>query len=123
MNNLEFTTGFIKPIECVREAWELIKSDYWLLFAITLVGALIGGITLYIALGAMGCGIFYCYLKKVDGDAVAFDDLWKGFGWFGPGLAVTIAIVVPLIIVYSVIYGPIVVATIMGQRMSQDKLV
>jgi len=45
---MEFRTGVIKPIECVKEGWELIKSDYWLLFAVTLVGVLIGAMTLYI---------------------------------------------------------------------------
>ncbi len=49
MNNTEFRTGVIKPVECVKEGWELIKSEYWLLFAITLVGALIGGVTMYVA--------------------------------------------------------------------------
>ena len=31
MQNTEFTTGQIRPIECVKEAWALIKDEYWLL--------------------------------------------------------------------------------------------
>jgi len=123
MQNLQFNTGVIKPIECAREAWELIKSDYWLLFAITLVGQLIGGISFCIVLGAMVCGIFYCYLKKVDGSGISFDDLWKGFGWFWPGLIVTFAFVVPMFVVYAVIYGPFMVAMIMGSKLSEDELI
>ncbi len=123
MQNVEFNTGAIKPIECAREAWELIKSDYWLLFAITIVGQLIGGISLCIVLGAMVCGIFYCYLRKVDGGAISFDDLWKGFGWFGPGFVVTLAIVLPVFVVYVVIYGPFIVAMIMGSKLSEDELI
>ena len=72
MENNEFTTGQIHPIECVKEAWSLIKDDYWLLFAISIVGAMIGGITMYVLIGAMVCGIFGCYLKKIDGGKVAF---------------------------------------------------
>ena len=40
MNNENFTVGQIRPVECYKEGWELIKSDYWLMFAIALVGAI-----------------------------------------------------------------------------------
>jgi uncharacterized membrane protein len=123
MQNREFNSGVLKPIECVREAWATIKEDYWILFAITLVGALIGGASFLIVLGPMMCGIFYCYLRKIAGKAVSFDDLWKGFDWFGPGLGVTIAFVVPLFAVYAIIYGPILAAAILGSRLSHDELI
>jgi hypothetical protein len=61
----EIQTGVIRPVECMKEGWELIKQDYWIFFAITLVGFLIGGISMYILVGAMFCGIFYCYLQKI----------------------------------------------------------
>jgi len=123
MQQLEFNTGVIKPIECVREAWDRIRDEYWLLWAISIVGALIGGVTLYVLLGAMACGIFYCFIRKVDGEKVSFDDLWKGFGWFGAGFLVAMAIVVPMFVVYAIIYGPILVASIMGSNLSQDELI
>lgn len=123
MNNLEFNTGVIKPVDCAREGWEVIKSDYWLLLAITIVGQLIGGISFCIVLGAMVCGIFYSYLRKVDGERISFDDLWKGFGWFWPGFVVTLAIVVPMFVVYAVIYGPFLVAMIMGSKLSENELI
>ena len=122
MQNTEFRTGVIRPIECVKEGFELIKDDYWLLFAISLVGAIIGGVTLYILLGAMCCGMFLAYLKKIDGQRVAFDDLFKGLNYFGPGLVVTIFIVVPIIIVYGLIYIPFVIAMIMGPNLSEGEL-
>jgi len=123
MQNLEFNIGAIKPIECAREAWAAIKSDYWLLFAITIVGQMIGGVSLFIVLGAMVCGIFHCYLKKIDGETVSFDDLWKGFGWFWPGLGVAFAIVAPMLIVYAIIYVPVLMAMIMGTKLSEDELI
>jgi hypothetical protein len=120
MQNLEFTRGQIKPIECVREAWALIKNDYWLLFAISIVGAMIGGISMYVLIGAMVCGIFICYLKKIDGGKVVFDDLWKGFGFFWPSLLLTIVIVVPMviwmIIMFATLYLPIITAAVMGNK-------
>ena len=118
----EFQTGVIKPIECFKEAWTNIKPDYWLLFAITLVGMLIGGVTLYILLGAMMCGINICYLNRIDGYTVALDDLWKGMKFVLPGLVVVLLITVPVMIVMGTLYVPMVLATVMGERMSQDEL-
>ena len=122
MRGPEFRRGAVRPIECVKEGFALIKSEYWLLFAIWLVGGVIGSITLMIAAGAMTCGTFYCYLRKIDGEPVNFDDLWKGMQWFLPGLIVMLVIVVPMIVVYAVIYVPIVMSAIMGSRLSQDEL-
>src|SRR6478735_7248712 len=85
MTNTEFKTGVISPIDCVKEGFELIKNDYWLLFAIGLVGGLISGATLYILGGAMLCGIMFAFLKVVDRKPITFDDLWKGMEFFGPG--------------------------------------
>lgn len=116
MQNTDFRTGVIKPVECVKEGFELIKSDYWLLFAIWLVGGLIGGFTLYILFGAMICGIFYAYLKKIDGLPVAFDDLWKGMNWFTPGLIVTLVIIVPLLVFYIGVYISVIVAIVVGSQ-------
>jgi hypothetical protein len=31
---LEFRTGVIKPLECIKEGWALIKDQYWLFFGI-----------------------------------------------------------------------------------------
>ena len=104
MTNTEFRTGVINPIECVKEGFELIKKDYWLLFAIALVGGLIGGFTMYILAGAMICGIMFAYLKVIDGKPITFDDLWKGMNYFGPGLVVILIIIVPLIVFYIFVY-------------------
>lgn len=118
----EIRTGVIRPVECMKEGWELIKQDYWLLFGITIVGLLIGGVSLYILVGAMVCGIFYCYLQKIDGKPVLFDGLWKGFEWWLPGLIATIFIIVPMIAVYVIIYLPFIAAAIMGSRLSESEM-
>ena len=118
----EIRKGVIRPVECMKEGWELIKQDYWLLFAITLVGLLIGGASLYILVGAMVCGIFYCYLQKIDGKPVLFDGLWKGFEWWVPGLIATVFIIVPMIAVYIIIYLPFIAAAIMGSKLSESEM-
>lgn len=117
----EFTQGQIRPVECVKEAWALIKADYWMLFAISLVGAMIGGVSMYVLLGPMICGIFGAYLKVIDGRGRAtIDDLWAGFKFFWPSLFVTIAIVVPIVvwmaIMFAAIYLPLITAAVMGNR-------
>jgi len=119
---MEIRTGAIKPIDCVKEGWELIKGDYWILFAVTLVGVLIGAMTLYILLGAMACGIYYIYLRRIDGGPVVFDDLWKGFSWWVPGLVLVVFIFVPMIFVYGLIYFPLIMAAVMGNRLSESEL-
>lgn len=123
MNNTEFRTGVIRPVECVKEAFELIKPDYWLLFGITLLGCLIGGVTLYILLGAMMCGIYYAYLRRIDGFPASLDDLWKGFQWFGPGLVVVLFMVAPMIAVYAVLYIPLIAMGMMGGRLSESEAI
>lgn len=123
MQDLEFRTGVISPVECVKEGYELIKSDYWLLLAIWLVGGLIGGVTLGIVTGAMMCGTFYCYLRKIDGNPIKFEDLWKGMQWFWPGLLVMLLIIVPLVFVYAGIYVPFILAAVMGSNLSEGELI
>jgi hypothetical protein len=126
MQNLEFKRGQIRPIECVKEAWELIKDEYWTLFAISLVGALIGGVSIYVLIGAMVCGIFYCYLKKIDGGKVVFDDLWIGFKYFWPSLGLTLAVVVPIVvwivIMFVTIYLPLITAAVMGNKANETAI-
>jgi uncharacterized membrane protein len=126
MEALEFNQKAIKPIECVREAWELIKPNYWILFAISLVGAMLGGISMYVLIGAMVCGIFYAYIKAIDGGSVTIEDLWVGFKYFWPSLPVTIAIFVPVIvftvIMLLTIYLPII-ATAMTKGRGNDSAI
>ena len=120
MQELEFNAGAIKPIECLKEAWELIKPQYWILFAISMLGALIGGATMYVLIGAMICGIFNSYLKAIDGETVVLDDLWVGFKFFWPSLGVTLAMVVPMVLwiitLFITIYLPIITTAMMGNK-------
>lgn len=122
MNNNEFRKGVIQPIECFKEGWEIIKNDYWLFFAISLVGMLIGGVSMYILVGAMMCGIYYCFLQKVDGNPASLDGLWTGFSYLVPSLIVTVFIVVPVFVMLGIIYTPIIMAATMGSKLSADEL-
>lgn len=118
----EINAGVIRPVECMKEGWELIKNDYWIFFAITLVGLLLGGVTFYILVGAMLCGIYYCYLQKIDGQPVVFDNLWKGLQWWLPGLFATLVLIVPMFIVFGFIYAPFIAAMVMGPKLSESEM-
>ena len=119
---IEFRTGVIRPIECYKEGWELIKDQYWLLLAVSFVGAIIGGASMYVLLGAMICGIYYCYFQKIDGGRVEFEGLFKGFNYFLPSLLVALIIIVPMIFVIGLIYVPFIIAAVMGPKLSSDEL-
>lgn len=111
MNETEFESGVIRPVECYREAWELIKPNYWLLFAITLLGMMIGGISFYVLLGAMLCGIYYCYFRALEGEAVSVEHLFRGLDYFLPSLFVTVLIIVPMIILFATMYLPLLLVS------------
>ncbi len=119
----DFNIGVINSMDCLKEGWEIIKPNYWLLFAISLVGVLIGGMSMYIALGAMICGIYLCFLKAIDGKPVAFETLFDGFKYFLPSLLVTIVIVVPMFAMFLVIYFPLILAAVMGSKLSESELI
>lgn len=119
---IEIVEGNIRPIEVYKEAWEIIKPNFWLFFAISIVGIMIGGLTMYVLLGAMVCGILYCFLGSLEGVEPKIDDLFKGLKYWLPSLVVVLVLVVPTIVVIGMVYVPILVAAIMGGRMSQDEL-
>jgi uncharacterized membrane protein len=98
-NPLEFRTGVIKPLECIKEGWALIKDQYWLFFGISLVGLLIGSAFAIVLMGPMMAGVFYCLLKRHDGEPVEFGMLFKGFDYFAQALIAGLLKMVPIIIV------------------------
>lgn len=122
MEQYGFRTGVIRPIECYREGWEAIKPHYWLIFAVTLIGMLIGGFSFYILLGPMICGIFYCFFLALDGKDVSVEHLFRGFRYFWPSLFVTALIALPMIVLLGLIYVPLLIATFSGTVLTEDEL-
>lgn len=105
---MEFRTGVIRPVECFREGWQLIKDEYWLFFAITLVGMLLGSLIPIVGVGVMFCGIYYCLLQKMNGQKFEFGDLFKGFNYLVPSLIATLVIIIPSFISVFFIYGSMI---------------
>jgi hypothetical protein len=118
----EFRTGVIRPIEVYKEAWAIMKDQFWLIFAITLVGMLIGSFVPIVLVGPMMCGIYMCLLDKIDGRPLVFDRLLKGFDHFLPGLIVALVIMIPTVVFIVAIYIPMIAMAFAGNAVSEDML-
>ena len=118
----QFRTGVIKPVECLKEGWALIKDQYWLFLGISLVGILIGGVFPIVLLGPMMVGIFLCLFQRMRNQPVEFGSLFKGFDQFVPGLVVTVLKMIPIFIVlvpyYIFLFG--MMATTMPRGQLED---
>ena len=102
--DVEFRTGVIKPIECVKEAWALIKDQYWLFLGIVFVGVFIGGAVPIVLIGPMMVGIYMCLFRKMRGEPVEFGMLFKGFDYFVQGLVAALIQMIPMIVVMVPMY-------------------
>ena len=86
----EYRRGVIRPVECIKDGWEMIKDQYWLFFGISIVGMLIAGAFAIVLMGPMMVGIFLCLLQRQRNEPVEFGTLFKGFDLFVPSLIVTV---------------------------------
>jgi hypothetical protein len=108
-----FNRGVVRPIECLTQAWELIKPNYWLIFGITVVGTLIAqAVPLGIVAGPMFCGIYICLLRTYRGAPIKFEMLFKGFDYFAQSLIATIIWMLPMMAFFIVAYIVFVVVII-----------
>lgn len=119
-----FRVGVIKPFECIKEGYALIKDQYWIFFGLALVAMFLGGAVPIVLMGAMMSGLFLCFFEKMAGRPFEFGLLFKGFDYFVPGLVVTAIKMIPIIIII-VPYYIILMATMMttmprGQASPED---
>lgn len=123
MHELEFNTGVIRPIEVYKEAWALMKDQYWMIFAVTLLGMMIGSVIPIVILGPMICGIYLCMFDAIDGRKVEIERLFKGFEFFGASLIVAIVVMVPVFVLILTIYIPMIGMAVAGPSMSESELI
>src|SRR5213080_1064453 len=101
-NPVEFRSGVIAPVECLKEGWATIKDRYWLFLGATLVALLIGGLVPIVLLGPMMGGLYMCLFAKMRGENVEFGLLFKGFDYFLPGLIAAAIQTVPVVIIMMI---------------------
>lgn len=103
---LTYNRGVVKPLECLRAGWNLIKDQYWLFLGITAVGILIGSFgPMAILLGPMMCGIYLCLLARMRGERVSFELLFKGFDYFMQSLIASLIQAIPALILMLPTYA------------------
>lgn len=119
----EFRTGVIKPVETYKEAWEMIKDQYWMVFAVVLVGMLIGSAVPIVLLGPMMCGIYLVLFTVYSGGTIDFGQLFKGFDFFMPSLGLAVIIMVPTFVLIFAIYIPMFVMAMAAPRMSESETI
>jgi uncharacterized membrane protein len=94
-----FKRGAIRPMQCLREGWRLVKDDYWLFMGITVVGLILGSVApMAILAGPAMCGIHFCLLRQERGQHVSFDMLFRGFDYFVQSLIATLIMVAIMIL-------------------------
>ena len=98
-DTIQFRTGVIKPVECVKEGWALIKDQYWLFLGIVFVGIFVGGAVPIVLIGPMMVGIYICFFRRMRGEPVDFGLLFKGFDYFAQSLIAAVIQMIPLVVV------------------------
>lgn len=114
MNKLspDYRRNALRPWECYQEGWSLLKGEYWLFFAISFVGMLLANLAPFgILLGPMMCGIYLSFFKRMKGEKVTMETLFKGFDYFGESLVATllqfgllILAIIPLMVIAFMVF-------------------
>jgi hypothetical protein len=95
-----FERGAVRPVECLRAGWDLVRGDYWLFLGLTFVGSLLAGLAPFgILAGPMMCGIYYVLLRRQRGRPVKFEMLFKGFDYFVQSLIATLITMGPVLVI------------------------
>ncbi|MDX6443328.1 MAG: hypothetical protein QOH71_402 [Blastocatellia bacterium] len=103
-DNIQFRTGVIKPGECIKEGWALIKDQYWLFLGIVFVGVFVGSAVPIVLIGPMMVGIYLCLFRKMRGEPVEFGTLFKGFDYFAQSLIAALIQMIPMVVVMVPLY-------------------
>src|SRR5258707_3036246 len=122
--NIQFRTGVIKPVECVKEGWALIKDQYWLFLGIVFVGIFVGGAVPLVLIGPMIVGIYMCFFQRMRGEPIDFGLLFKGFDHFAQSLIATLIQMIPMVIImvpaYIIMFALMITSMPRGGRMDPD---
>lgn len=95
-----FNSNVVRPVECFKQAYQLIKDQYWLFVGLA-AATIIGGslVPFGIIMGPLMCGLYMCFLKRMDNEKVSFELLMKGFDFFKPSLIASLILTIPLLII------------------------
>ena len=121
MQNIQINTGVIKAFDCYREAWEMIKPQFGMIFAAFLIAMLIGG-AFGIIMGALMCGLYLCLFDVQEGRDLKLDRLFGGFQYFLPSFLVLLVIMAPMVVMFLLVYLPIIGMALAGTHIDENEL-
>lgn len=94
---MSYRENAIRPIECLREGWALVRGRYFFFVVLVTVGLLVGSLApLGILLGPMACGIYAALLGRMRGEEAEMKVLLSGFEHFLPSFVATLVQIVPI---------------------------
>lgn len=93
-----FNRNVVRPVECVKGGWNLIKNQYWLILGMCLVGWMITA-AVGILMGSMMCGLFLTFFTLRRGRPIEFGMLFKGFDYILQSIIAALIHSVPVIII------------------------
>ena len=95
-----FQQNAVRPLECFKGGWNLIKNQYWLILGMCIVGWMIAAaVPLGILMGPMMCGLFLTFFKMRRGEPIEFGTLFKGFEYLGQSIIATLLHVIPMLLI------------------------
>ena len=103
----------IEPFKCYFQAKEFLGDQYWLFFGICFVGLLISGFVPVLLIGPGYAGIAICFLTRANKQPVVFDQVFKGFDYFGPTLIASLVHVGGCIILFIPFAIALIVAAVL----------
>ncbi|HEX3149739.1 MAG TPA: hypothetical protein VHR66_16810 [Gemmataceae bacterium] len=117
----DFQSGVVRPVECFRSGWQLIREKYWLMLGISIVGVLIAQFVPFsIAVGPAMCGIYLCLFRLERGQSVKFEHLMRGIDYFLQSFIATLFMVIPILLIvvpaYLVFLGAVIFETAGKQK-------
>jgi uncharacterized membrane protein len=93
-----FNRNVVRPVECVKGGWNLIKNQYWLVLGMCFVGALITA-AVGILVGPMMCGLYLTFFTLRRRQPIEFGMLFKGFDYILQSIIASLIHSVPVIII------------------------
>jgi uncharacterized membrane protein len=121
-NTVNHGVDVIRPMEILRETWQIMRDEYVLFIAIVIVAVVASALFPPVLLGPMLSGVFICLLDKVDGNPVKFDKVFQGFRYFLPSFLFMLAVLVPLIVLIVAFYIPLIKVMLAAEPMTENEL-
>ncbi len=119
MDEIEISREPIRPIECLRAGWELIRDQYLLFVVMCVLAGMISSALAIVLWGPIVTGLFYALLRKTRNRRVELSHLFKGFDLFGKAFLTYLLQVLILMGLGLILFVPVVllfIAMVVSQQ-------